>query len=142
MAAASAGSGAKISKDHGAASISLLSREISSLSSNKHASFTTTTPKKVQGNSNDSNSNSQHLEVKSPDTTPSSESETQQSSRPIPIRSATTIRIAGEQSNRPKSKARVQKQNAVESQGRLGELQDIGEAIPSVQSTDAEEVED
>ena len=76
------------------------------------------------------------------DTAPSSESDSQKSSRPIPIRNAIAMRIEDEGDRQSRVRGRNEKPTNVEFHGRLAELQDLREVVQDTLSLEVEEAND
>lgn len=121
---------------------SLLSRGFKSGLSARSAGLSTATPSKASSSKKVGGPSSPSVDIRSPEATQSSESESQQS-RPIPIRNATALRVAGDGETGLKTHGREARALAPGShiQDRLTALQDLREQEADVSMPDLDVVE-
>ena len=112
----------ELSTDHGAAS---LSRGLKWRPSNVHTDHTSITPAHAIGSETPDSLGPESSDKRDSDLVISSESESQKSSRPIPIRNTTAVRIIESKTTQSRGQGHLGHPSGVELHERLSELQDL-----------------
>ena len=129
----------ELSIDHGAAS---LSRGLKWRPSNVHTDHTSTTPTHATGREVPDTLSPELSDKRGSDLVISSESESQKSSRPIPIRNATAVRILESKTPQSRGQGHLGHPSGVELHERLSELQDLRDVEQHAPTLETHDVDD
>ena len=129
----------ELSIDHGAAS---LSRGFKWRPPNVHTDHTSTAPAHAIGGKNPDSLGPELSDKRGPDLVLSSDSESQSSSRPIPIRNTTAVRITEGKNPQSHGQGHLGHPSGVELHERLSELQDLRGAGQYAPTLESEETDD
>ncbi len=129
----------ELSIDHGAAS---LSRGLKWRPPNVHTDHTSTTSANAISSNIPDNLSPELSEKRSSELVVSSESESQKSSRPIPIRNTTAVRITEGKNLQSRGQGRLGHPSGVELHERLSELQDLRDVEQYAPTLETQDVDD